>query len=127
GAGPVDAEEARARDAVVVQLGPAHVALAAADPREHQPLLPDLHAFRPGAELFHHAERLVAHRERRHAAALLHVEALAAAPVEVAVPDVQVAVADAGAGDADQDLGAFRHRRLEDLLLKGLAVLDHLP
>src|SRR5258708_6569863 len=66
------------------------------------------------------------HGERRDAAALLHVEALAAAPVEVAVPDVQVAVAYARAGDAHQHFAALGLWRLESNPLQGLAVLDDL-
>src|SRR5688572_5248851 len=124
GAGTVDAEEARARHAVVVQLRLADRALAAADPGINDALLPDLDAFCFRAEGLDDAEWLVAERERRYAAALLHVEALAAAPVEVAVPDVQVGVADARARDAHQHFRSFRLGRFLHDLLQRLAVFQ---
>src|SRR5437870_707539 len=87
GAGAVDAEDAASRDTVVVLSRLAHRALAAADPRKHDPLLTHAHALRLRAQRLDHAEGLMAEREGRHAAALLDVEALAAAEVEIAMPD----------------------------------------
>src|SRR5260221_10354057 len=65
-------------------------------------------------------------RERRHAAAVFHIEPLAAAQVEVAVPDVQVGVAHARTRNAHQHLRAGGFRRFVHHLLQGLAVLDDL-
>src|SRR5438874_2811745 len=126
GAGAIHAEEARAGDAVVVLAALAHDALSAPDPRIDEALVAHLHAPSARPERFDDAERLVAERERRDAAALLDVEALAAAQVEVALPDVQVGVADARAGDAYQHLAALRLGRLGEHLLQRLAVLDDL-
>src|SRR6185436_1668197 len=126
GAVAVHAEDAAPRHAVVVLARLAYGALAAADPGMHQALLPDLHALRFRSQRLDDAERLVAQREGRHAAAVLHVEALAAAQVEVALPDVQIGVAHARARDAHQHFGALRLRRVEDPLLQRLAVLDDL-
>src|SRR5438876_3774630 len=126
GAGAVDAEDAASRDTVVVLSRLAHRALAAADPRKHDPLLTHAHALRLRAQRLDHAEGLMAEREGRHAAALLDVEALAAAEVEIAMPDVEIRVTHAGARDAHEDLGALRLRRFERHLLQRLAVLDDL-
>jgi hypothetical protein len=68
----------------------------------------------------------VAERERRQAAALLDVEALAAAEIEVPVPDMQVRMAHAGARNAHQHLAALRLWRIHHGLLQRLAVLDDL-
>src|SRR6185295_6059136 len=83
-ASAVDADDAASRNAVVVLSGLAHRALAAADPRVDQAVLADLHAFHARADLFDDAKGLVAEGERRDAAALLDVEAPAAAEVEEA-------------------------------------------
>src|SRR5207253_1797581 len=125
-AGAVDAEEARAGDAVIFLTGLAHGALAAADPRIDQPLLADFDPASAGPERFDDAERLVAEREGRNAAALLHVEALAAAEIEVALPDVEIGVADAGARDAHEHLGSLGLGRAREHLLQRLAVFDDL-
>src|SRR5262249_1552243 len=125
-AGAVDAEDAAAGDAIIVLAGRAHRAFSAADPRVDQALLADLDAFRFLPHGLDDAERLVPQRERRHAAAVLDVEAFAAAEVEVAVPDVQVGVADARARDAHQHLGALRLRGAADHLLQRLAVFHEL-
>src|SRR5215471_5704224 len=126
GARAIYAEVTRPGNAIVVLVGLADIALAAADPRVHESLLPDLHPLCFGAELLHDAERFVSKREGRNAASILHVEALAAAEIEVAVPNMQVAVADAGARDANEGLGALRRRSVENHPLQGFAVLDHL-
>src|SRR5207237_1617595 len=122
----IHAEEARAGDTVVVLAALAHGALSAPDPRIDEALVADLHAPSARAERVDDAERLVPERERRDAAALLDVEALAAAQVEVALPDVQVGVADARAGDAHQHFAALRLRRLGEHLLQPPALLDDL-
>src|SRR5205807_9565113 len=96
---------------VLVLAALAHGALSAPDPRIYEALVADLHAARAGAESLHHAKGFVTECKRRYAATLLHVEALAAAQVEVALPDVQVGVADARAGDAHQHFAALRLRR----------------
>src|SRR5438105_6897721 len=124
--GAVDAEDAAPGNAVVVLTCLAHGALAAADPGEHQALLADPDALRLRSERFDDTERLVAEGEGQHAAALLHVEALAAAQIEVALPDVQIRVAYAFAGDAHQHFAAFRLRRGRQHFLERLAVLDDL-
>ena len=126
GAGAIHAEEARAGDTVVVLAALAHGALSAPDPRIDEALVADLHAARAGAESLHDAKGFVTECKRRYAATLLHVEALAAAQVEVALPDVQVGVADARAGDAHQHFAALRLRRLGEHLLQRPAVLDDL-
>src|SRR5262245_6802868 len=123
----VHAQETRARDAVVVLSRLAHGALAAADPGVDELFLPDAHAASPRPQGLHDAERLVAERKRRHAATLLDVEALAAAEIEVAIPDVQVGVAHARARDSHEHLGSLRLGRFLQRLLQRLAVLDDLP
>src|SRR5205085_10594756 len=110
GAGAVDAEEARSRDAIVVPPSLAHRAFAAADPRIDQALVADLYPFCARPERFDDAERLMAEGERRHAAALFDVEALAAAEIEVAIPDVHVGMAHARARDAHEHFAALRPR-----------------
>src|SRR5687767_15225092 len=119
-----DAGDAPARDAVVVLPGLADRALAAPDPRMHEPLFSHQTLRNPGPHGLHDAEGLVAQREGRHAAALLHVEALAAAELEVAFPDVQVRMAYAGARDAHQHFGALRARPLQRDLRQPLGMLD---
>src|SRR5262249_50024212 len=89
-------------------------------------LLPDLHALRLGAELLDDAEGLVAGRERRNAAALPDVEALAATQVEITVPDVHVGMAHAAARDAHQHFLAFGLRCFGEDALQRLAVLGDL-
>jgi hypothetical protein len=125
-AGTVDAKDPGAGDAVVLLPGLANRAFSAANPRMDQALLSHLHALRFRSERLDDAERLVAERERRHAAALLYVEALAAAEVEVAFPDMQVRVAHARARDAHQHLAPLRFRRVERDFLQGLAMLGDL-
>src|SRR5262245_9253508 len=115
--GAIDAGNPPARGAVVVLPGLADRALAAADPGMHQTLLADQALGRLRADRLDDAEGLVAQRERRHAAALLHVEALAAAELEVALPDVQVRVAHPRARDAHQDFAALGLRRFGNHLL----------
>src|SRR5689334_3176079 len=126
GAVAVHADDAAPRNAVVILPGLANGALAASDPGKDQALLPALHAACPRAECFHHAERLVAEREWRHAASLLHVETLAAAKIEVPLPDVQVGMANARARDAHEHLAALRSRRVGQHALQRTAVLDDL-
>src|SRR6185436_15591152 len=125
-ASAVDADDAASRNAVVVLSGLAHRALAAADPRVDQAFLADLHAFHARADLFDDAKGLVAEGERRDAAALLDVEALAAAEVEEAFPDVHVRMTDAAPRDAHQHFAAGGPRRFQHDFLQRLAVLDDL-
>src|SRR5262249_48052709 len=127
GAGTVHAEEAAPRDAVVVLARFADGALAAADPRIDELLLPDLDPFGPRAERLHHPEGFVSGRKGRYAAAVLHVKALAGPEIEVAIPDVQVGVAYARARNAHQDFGSLRLGRLLERLLQRSSVLDDFP
>src|SRR5439155_8139812 len=89
--------------------------------------LPYFHALRPWSPCFHDTEGLVARGEGRHAAALLDVEALAAAEIEVALPNVQVRMAHPGARDPHQDLAPLRPGRLPNLPLQRLSVFDDVP
>src|SRR3954469_14993940 len=66
------------------------------------------------------------HGEGRNAAAVLHVKTLAAAEVEIAVPDMQVAVADARARYAHQDFRSLRLWSAESDSLQRFPMLDDL-
>jgi hypothetical protein len=108
----------------VVVAGLAHRALAAADPGVDEPSVADLHPAGLRTQFLDHAVGLVTRGERRHAAAVLHVEALSASQVEEAFPYVKVRVADPRSRDPDQDLGALGLRGLADPRLQGFAVFD---
>src|SRR5919106_5908284 len=66
-------------------------------------------------------ERLMTERDRRIHAALAHVKTLAAAQIEIAVPDVDVAVTYPAILEPEQDLCALRLRRLALYFLQRLA------
>src|SRR5216684_3899338 len=111
--------------AVIVLPRLADRTLAAADPGIHDALLPYLHSLGAWTHCLNHAERLMSEREGRHAAALLHVEALAAAPVEIAVPDMQVRMAHARARHSHEHLACPRFRCFLYYSLQRFAVLDN--
>ena len=79
-------------EAVIVVTRQADRAGATTDPGINQAPVADLHIFYIGTDLFDHAIRLVTAGERRHAAAIFYIEALAATEVEIALPDVQIGV-----------------------------------
>ena len=82
-------------ETVVVVTRQADRAGAATDPGIDQSPIAHLHAGHARPDLFDHAIGLVTAGEGRHTAAIFHIEALAAAEVEIAFPDMQIGVADA--------------------------------
>ena len=85
-------------------------ALAAADPGIDDAPVADGHILGLGADRQNLADDLVAHGEGQLDAAVGDVDALAAAEVEEALPDVEVAVAHAAGRDPHQHLGPLRDR-----------------
>src|SRR5258705_10808231 len=93
---PLDADHTR-RHAVIIQAFAAARAFTAARPWIDETIGADgrIGCFGPSSD--NAAERLMAQRHRRLHAAFAHVQALAAAKIEVAFTDVEVAVAHAAA------------------------------
>jgi hypothetical protein len=120
----LDADPAR-RHAVIVHAFQAAHALAAADPRTHQPILADrrILRIRPGRD--HCAVGFVAQRHWRMHPAIAHVETLAAAEIEIALADMHVAMADTAILQLQQHLGACRFGRGLLRSLQRLAPFDH--
>src|SRR6266513_1053753 len=110
--------------AVIILSGLADRTAAAADPRIHQTLLSYFHSPRARTGCLDDAEGYMSRREWWHAASLLHVEALAAAPVEIAVPDMQFRMTHARARHAHEHLACLRFRCFLYYSLQRFAVLD---
>src|SRR6266478_8518874 len=112
--------------AVIVLPRLADRTLAAADPGIHDALLPQLHFLGARTHRLDDTEGLVSRREGWHAAALFHVETLAAAPIEIALPDMQVGMAHPRAGNPDEDFCPLGLRSFSEYCLQWPAVLDDL-
>src|ERR1700694_1924584 len=126
GAGAIHAQIAGSGNAIVVLPRPADRALPAADPRIDDALLADFHSLSARSDGFYDAEGIMSRREGRHAAALLHVETLAAAEVEIAFPDMHVGMAHARARNPYEDFCPLGLRSLSEYFLQWPAVLDDL-
>ena len=102
----VNAEAAVGDDAHVVLFRQAALALAATEPREHDPHVAYGNAGRIRPELRHPADDLVPHRQRQHHATVLQRHMLAAAHVVLTLPDMQVGMAHPAMRHLQQHLGA---------------------